>query len=434
MTTRAQSKKVTSSEVPASKPCGCGSPASEHKSCTLCCLEQPRFYCGQLLGEDDLTALLSWSRQKFRLRRYHYGWGAVQGLRVHNDPEDPAGIVLEPGYAVDCCGEDIIVCDQYRCSLMDACPGDGCLDIAEYRRSKAETGKSGDATQSGLLSGLLDGAQAVDLYIRYREELADPRPSFILHRATQEPSCDYARTRESYCVEWHESGGDAEKKLDDAGDVDLDELIDWYDNETSLAEPSKDRVAYLQEWLTKRPLYKFSIVASWVRDARLDNRLDNQALERILFFLVLDRRVGARSSDCTDCTEEHGVPLARVWVGRSGPSGGEHCRVLYIDNNPPFRRYIAPFDCDIAGSECINLLDLIWASYDDAAQQLTSAGNTPTKSLLDLTSSGWGAALSTLRAYGRTTVCRESVDVLVVDAGQPWGERVVGFGDPSPTS
>src|SRR5512136_626202 len=98
-----------------SNPCPCGCAPCDHTCCTLDCLVQPRYFCGQLLTDADLRAGVTWSQNKFRLGRFRDGWGVVCGLEVrcNSKPADPklAGtITVGPGYAVSCCGDDIIVC------------------------------------------------------------------------------------------------------------------------------------------------------------------------------------------------------------------------------------------------------------------------------------------------------------------------------------
>ena len=64
--------------------CGCHGPAD---ACTLECLEHPKFFCGQLLTDQDLTSLVQWVQNKSRLLRYRHGWGVVCGLDVRCQPQ-----------------------------------------------------------------------------------------------------------------------------------------------------------------------------------------------------------------------------------------------------------------------------------------------------------------------------------------------------------
>ena len=99
--------------------CACGQGGT---SCCGSCQKQgtprPRFFAGQLLTEDDLEALTAYVTAKNRLHaRYLAGSGVVCGLEVACQPCGGGTIRVQPGYALDCCGRDIVV----------ACPVD--LDV-----------------------------------------------------------------------------------------------------------------------------------------------------------------------------------------------------------------------------------------------------------------------------------------------------------------
>jgi hypothetical protein len=75
---------------------------------------RPSFFDGQLLCADDLQALAAYTRGKDRLHnRYLVGAGAVCGLEVGCSRAEEGSVVVRAGYALDCCGNDIVVpCDQ----------------------------------------------------------------------------------------------------------------------------------------------------------------------------------------------------------------------------------------------------------------------------------------------------------------------------------
>ena len=85
--------------------CNCGgSPAVGSAAFT-----RPRFFAGQLLTEDDLEQLTAYITGKDRLRnRMLFGPGVVSGLHVVCGPCG-GDIVVRPGYALDCCGNEIVV-------------------------------------------------------------------------------------------------------------------------------------------------------------------------------------------------------------------------------------------------------------------------------------------------------------------------------------
>ena len=86
------------------------------RPCTTACATptRPHFFAGQLLDAATLQAEQDYHREKLRRHnRVLHGFGIVSGLGVHVEPTaDPGGgrIIVDPGYAIDGCGEEIAVC------------------------------------------------------------------------------------------------------------------------------------------------------------------------------------------------------------------------------------------------------------------------------------------------------------------------------------
>lgn len=108
----------------------CGPPGTcdtQTPCCPNCgaveCLCRPRFFAGQLLSEQDLNRLDQYIKNKNRLHnRNQHGWGVVNGLLVLCDP--CGEVKVTEGYAVDPCGDDIVVCEDTRvniCELIRKC-------------------------------------------------------------------------------------------------------------------------------------------------------------------------------------------------------------------------------------------------------------------------------------------------------------------------
>ncbi|HEX6863312.1 MAG TPA: hypothetical protein VF414_10880, partial [Thermoanaerobaculia bacterium] len=108
------------------EPCPCGCSPCPDDGCRLECLTRPRFFCGQLLTDRDLEALTGWTRDRLALARFRHGWGVVCGLDVRCDPDPrrPAGVIVSPGYAVSCCGQDVVLCEEAKLDLREACRED----------------------------------------------------------------------------------------------------------------------------------------------------------------------------------------------------------------------------------------------------------------------------------------------------------------------
>jgi hypothetical protein len=101
--------------VPASSGCGCGcGGTAKCETCATETISRPRFFAGQLLTEEDLQLLGDYVSTKSRLHnRYLFGDGVVCGLQLTCDPCGSGLVRVSPGYAIDCCGNDIVVqCPQ----------------------------------------------------------------------------------------------------------------------------------------------------------------------------------------------------------------------------------------------------------------------------------------------------------------------------------
>jgi hypothetical protein len=84
------------------------------------CLDRTRYFSGQLLTEADLNNEQSYWLAKSRLHnRYLHGWGVVCGMQVLCS-ECAGWVTVKPGYAIDPCGNDIIVCSDQPFNVIKA--------------------------------------------------------------------------------------------------------------------------------------------------------------------------------------------------------------------------------------------------------------------------------------------------------------------------
>ena len=145
-------------------------------------IERPRYFTGQLLGKDDLAEEQSYFREKARRHnRMLHGWGIVSGLGVRAGPADHE-LTVEPGYALDGYGDEIVVSDTVIVDLFSE-DGDGnavasCPQPDDDGRRRARTRRS---PQRPLYLG-----------IRYAECASRPVPVG--------ESVEYSRTRESFTI------------------------------------------------------------------------------------------------------------------------------------------------------------------------------------------------------------------------------------------
>jgi hypothetical protein len=103
-------------------PCNCPEQTPPHLCCcNLVCFDRPNYFCGHLLTDADLTLQQRYVVEKNKL--YHRtldGYGVVCGLKLTCDCECKGNIRIHDGYAIDDCGNDLIVCETTRFDVIAA--------------------------------------------------------------------------------------------------------------------------------------------------------------------------------------------------------------------------------------------------------------------------------------------------------------------------
>jgi hypothetical protein len=145
-------------------------------------IERTRYFPGQPLHEADLTQEQLYFREKARRHnRMLHGWGIVSGLDVRPGPAD-GELTVEPGYALDRYGEEIVVADAVIVDLLSE-DDDGnavapCPQPDDHERKRVRKRRSPE--------------RPLYLAIRYAECASRPVPVG--------ESVEYSRTRESFAI------------------------------------------------------------------------------------------------------------------------------------------------------------------------------------------------------------------------------------------
>ena len=174
-------------------PCSCAG-----AGCASCATEgyvRPRFFAGQLLTEDDLQAMADYVVGKNRLHNRHFmGDGVVCGLAVTCNPCGGGKVVVTPGHALDCCGNDLVlecaveldinamVRELRRNQLGGHDCGDPCADI----KADGTPGASDQTNQK----------RHYDLYVRYSEQAGEPVTPYATDEPCGSSACEFTRVRE----------------------------------------------------------------------------------------------------------------------------------------------------------------------------------------------------------------------------------------------
>ncbi len=182
--------------------CQCGGSGCSKcgDSCDGGPLQRPLFFSGQLLTEDDLQLLSDYAAAKGRLHnRYLHGAGVVCGLLVVCHPCGGGKVIVQPGAALDCCGNEIHVpCPveldinkMVRALQIEKRGGHDCGDPC-----KADCNESPDDVRC-----LEQKGKKYCLYIRYCEDLEEPVTPYVSNGDCGTQVCQPTRLREGYRFE-----------------------------------------------------------------------------------------------------------------------------------------------------------------------------------------------------------------------------------------
>lgn len=164
---------------------------SRKEQCESNNFKRVRYFHGMLLGDRDFKEEQSYHSEKRRLlNRALHGWGVVCGLGIDWE-KGSNSITLQRGVALDCHGNEIVVCEPLKIDLKDAfCPvqtGNTTPKTAEDCR-KAEEQKDAEAN-------------TFYLGIRYREVPVAPVPAYVPGGGCEEKQCDNSRIQEGFCID-----------------------------------------------------------------------------------------------------------------------------------------------------------------------------------------------------------------------------------------
>lgn len=145
-----------------------------------------RYFHGRALSALDLRREQAYHVEKARLHnRLLHGWGIVCGLDIEIAPEkdcdptdddrDATTLIVSPGAALDCHGNDVIVRTERRLVLER-------LLSEDDRRSLGEK------------------PQTVWLTLCYRERPIDPTRPLLASGCDPVPDCEYGRVCETYAI------------------------------------------------------------------------------------------------------------------------------------------------------------------------------------------------------------------------------------------
>ena len=220
--------------------CGCGGGRScscgcVGKGCSVCeappeAYSRPQFFGGQLLTEDDLQSMVDYTVAKNRLHnRMLFGEGVACGLGVSKDVCEPLRrLTVRPGYAIDCCGNDIVVPCEATLDVVqlirdlrartlgkdcgDPCPPPDNTPSADIGNAALAPGESLAPPTNNVVGGVGNPVEVIDpaklkgrnsycLYVVYCEHPSDPVAPYDGADTCGGGDCCHTRVREGFRFE-----------------------------------------------------------------------------------------------------------------------------------------------------------------------------------------------------------------------------------------
>lgn len=359
--------------------CGCGSQCCcDSQSCELECLVRPNFFCGQLLTDADLAAMVAWTRSRLALARFRDGWGIACGLELsccapaaavpyRDDKHAETGLTvyLNAGYALDCCGNDLVVCAPMKVDLAPMCEPPTCAAAAPG----AANGGQEDCWT-------LDDAElmTVQLSLRYDEDLAHGQRAMFRGACSDDGPCQYSRVLEQPSVHLEKIGPGAQV----APDIDAD-FRQRLRDEVRQIRLAADNIETLLARIGNNPPHQFCFLkdlASCLQKKAAGEPVS--ALDRlhIAKLMIADWLLRELQCPCDSCPPDNGVPLGRIVLRRRVLASGPQYSVVMIEQRALHRRLLRKDPCRDSDVGKLDLGQYLWQPSELAIGQLRSLGIT----------------------------------------------------------
>src|SRR6266481_1808687 len=357
--------------------CSCGCSDCQGECCSLECLIRPNFFCGQLLTDRDLKVFVDWVSAKSALQRFREGWGVVCGLETtcsHKDMEHNRVYVGE-GYAVDCCGRDIVVCEpiwyDFQCdTLSDPC----CRE----KKTKAPSGATlpRRTPPSGTLH--LDAIpfeelRAFDLCLLSDEQMTGGQRAMVRGNCAPMDDCQFTRVKETGKLVAKEVPDPFAPVVSHDADVYRQKLREFVEAVRNSSSSPATLLAYVAG-----ALHSFCFVEDWLcKLSRQDGGPPANWREEIVPYIIQDFRNHYLVCSCVSCLgnpyDGDGVPLSRVWIWDRKDANCKMCEVVYIESRPPYRRPLSRA-CRPTEPGCLDISCYIWRDKDEVLEELRRMG------------------------------------------------------------
>ncbi len=165
--------------------------------CEVDQLARNHYFTGKLLVERDFTDEQRYFLGKHRRHNQHlHGWGVVCGLRVKQHPNPACRsqyVLIEPGYAVDCCGREIVVEQEQTIDLR--------ARFLAWWQEQHRDAPIDPATDDPAASEPDAGEHTLQICLRYLECPTEETPALFGDCGCGDGDAQHGRILDSYDLE-----------------------------------------------------------------------------------------------------------------------------------------------------------------------------------------------------------------------------------------
>jgi len=157
---------------------------AQEKQCEFNNFKRARYFHGMLLSDRDFREEQNYHREKHKLaNKMLHGWGIVCGLGLEWE-KGKKWITVTPGMALDCHGNEIVVCDPVK------------LDLETLLCPPRPAAPSDDPCRK-----VEEGSKTYYLTIGYEERMIDPVSVYAPGGGCEEETCEHSRWQEGFCLQ-----------------------------------------------------------------------------------------------------------------------------------------------------------------------------------------------------------------------------------------
>ncbi len=303
---------------------------------------RPNFFPGQSLSDRDLTALITWAEQRFRLEAACEDWGIACGLHVSVGQGGKPHVRISPGYgfnaARDLCVVSATDCGCGKsspCHCTDQKPSIWCLPTPNGK----SCGNNGSDDPVGVgYSTVKPSELAVfDLWV----QPCHVKQQHALGLADNgNRNCQPSRYRVSAAVSYEYVSYQNATGGTEAPEDGISPAMKFLDSFAEVSPPKSGGTFAVTDVLKIREILAaqakeypelFGVTPPDL-DGSIGKDLTEARLTEILSWLVFSLRRARHC--CASNSKDQRIPLCRIWAKNLG----QQYEVLWIDESAPYRR------------------------------------------------------------------------------------------------